>query len=119
MHSETPNSKIITGERIDFTQIARIGFFLGITINELANPIIVHKGKPYIPNPRKPHNHDVRSGLQKENWNAMDSVSLPLVQKTISDIKQVHDRPGRITSRIICKTMGWPSKRLDYLIKPN
>lgn len=107
--------KIITGERIDFTQIARIGFFLGITINELANPIIVHKGKPYIPNPRKPHNHDVRSGLQKENWNAMDSVSLPLVQKTIRDIKQGHDRPGRITSRIICKTMGWPSKRLDYL----
>lgn len=45
----------------------------------------------------------------------MDSVSLPLVQKTIRDIKQGHDRPGRITSRIICKTMGWPSKRLDYL----
>ncbi len=107
--------KIITGERIDFSQIARIGFFLGIATNEVTNPIIIHKSNPYIPRPRKPQNHNVRSGMRKENWAAIDTASLPLVKKTIEDIKHGHDRPGRISSRIICKAMGWPSKRLNYL----
>ena len=107
--------KIINGERTDFSQIARIGFFLGIATNELANPIIIHKGNPYIPKPRKPQKHNVRSGMQKENWNAIDSASLPLVKKASEDIKHGQERPGRTSSRIICKAMGWPSKRLNYL----
>ena len=107
--------KIIRGKRIDFSQIARIAYFLDIPINELANPVITHQGYPCKSKPRKPFNHDVRSGMQKENWNQIDASSLPIIKKVIENFKHGQDRPTRISSRIICKYMDWPDKRLNHL----
>jgi hypothetical protein len=56
-----------------------------------------------------------RKGVTKENWGKMDVDSLPKIKETINSITKGKDRPGRVTLRNVCKTMGWPDKRLDYL----
>ena len=141
--------KVLSGDTIDFMAISKIGYFLGISICELANPVLPSKTKTeqfresiadlrkqglsfvqisntlnvsrgaisnvITPKQAKPHFRGVRKGMQAQNWSKMDIDSLPALKGAIEKIRNGNGRPGRVTVRAICKSMGWPSKRLDYL----
>ena len=67
------------------------------------------------PSPPKEHFRGVRKGKTKEDWGKLDAESLPAIKGAISKLKNEKGRPGRVTLRAVCKSMGWPSKRLNCL----
>lgn len=64
------------------------------------------------------HDYSVRKGMQKENWAKMDEEMLPAVRDACEQIYHNNGgRPGRVTVYAVCRMMGLPGKRFDYLPK--
>jgi len=64
------------------------------------------------------HDHSVRKGMQRADWGKMDEGMLPAVRDTCEQI--YHNgggRPGRVTVYAVCRMLGLPGKRFDYLPK--
>lgn len=67
---------------------------------------------------KAPHNHAVRKGMAKQDWDKRDEKMLPFVRKLCEKIYTGNgERPKRVTINAITKAMNWPDKRLNYLPK--
>ncbi|WP_407384664.1 hypothetical protein [Holdemanella porci] len=67
---------------------------------------------------KAPHNHAVRKGMTKQDWDKMDEEMLPFVKELCEKIYTGNgERPKRVTINAITKATNWPNKRLNYLPK--
>lgn len=68
--------------------------------------------------PMAEHDHSGRRGVRKEDWGKMDEDMLPAVKDVCEQIYYNHgDRPGHVTVNAVCRMLGLPGKRFDYLPK--
>jgi hypothetical protein len=67
---------------------------------------------------RAEHDYSGRKGIKKEDWEQMDKEMLQQVRDTC---KQIYyndgGRPGHVTVNAVCRALGFPDKRFDYLPK--
>lgn len=62
------------------------------------------------------HDHSGRRGVRKEDWGKMDEDMLLAVRDACERIYHNHGgRPGRVTVNAVCRMLGLPGKRFDYL----
>lgn len=68
--------------------------------------------------PKAEHDYSVRKGIKKGDWEQMDKEMLQQVRDTC---KQIYyndgGRPGHVTVNAVCRALGFPDKRFDYLPK--
>lgn len=68
--------------------------------------------------PKAGHDHSVRKGMRREDWGRMDEDMIPAVRDACRQISHNHgSRPGRVTVNAVCRLLGLPDKRFDYLPK--
>jgi|InofroStandDraft_1065614.scaffolds.fasta_scaffold07289_4 hypothetical protein len=66
--------------------------------------------------PKAEHDYSGRKGIKRDDWEQMDENMLQQVRDTC---KQIYyndgGRPGHVTVNAVCKALGFPGKRFDYL----
>lgn len=68
--------------------------------------------------PKAEHDHSVRKGMRREDWGRMDEDMVPAVRDACEQIFHNHgSRPGHVTVHAVCRRLGLPDKRFDYLPK--
>lgn len=68
--------------------------------------------------PKAEHDRSVRKGMRRADWEAMDDEMLGTVRETCEQIYRNNGgRPGRVTAYAVCRKLGFPDKRLNYLPK--
>lgn len=68
--------------------------------------------------PAAEHDYSGRKGKYKEDWGKMDEDLIPAVRNVCEKIYNNHGgRPGRVTVYAVCRNLGLPGKRFDYLPK--
>lgn len=68
--------------------------------------------------PKAQHDYSVRKGMQREDWEKMDIDMFPSVRDACEQIYYNNGgRPWRVTVYAVCRMMGFPGKRFDYLPK--
>ena len=68
--------------------------------------------------PQVEHDHSVRKGMRKTDWDAMDEEMLQTVRDTCRQIyHNSGERPGKVTTYAVCRALDLPDKRFDYLPK--
>ncbi|MFG6329170.1 MAG: TniQ family protein [Lachnospiraceae bacterium] len=68
--------------------------------------------------PRAEHDYSVRKGIKRGDWEKMDSDMLQQVRDTCEQIYHNNSgRPGHVTVNAVCRALGFPDKRFDYLPK--
>lgn len=66
--------------------------------------------------PKAEHDHSVRKGMFKEDWVKVDEEMQAAVRDICERIYHNNGgRPGRVTVYAVCRMMGLPGKRFDYL----
>lgn len=66
--------------------------------------------------PKAEHDYSGRKGIKKADWQQMDNDMIQQVRDVCEQIYHNNgDRPGRVTEYAVCRAMGVPSKRFDYL----
>lgn len=64
------------------------------------------------------HDYSGRKGKYKEDWGKMDEEMIPAVMDACEQIYHNNGgRPGRVTVYAVCRRLGLPGKRFDYLPK--
>lgn len=64
------------------------------------------------------HDYSVRKGIKKADWDQMDIDMLQRVRDICEQIYHNNgDRPGHVTEYAVCRALGFPNKRFDYLPK--
>lgn len=64
------------------------------------------------------HNYSVRKGIKRGDWEKMDEEMLQQVRDTCEQIYHNNGgRPGHVTVNAVCRVLGFPGKRFDYLPK--
>ncbi|HBI62796.1 MAG TPA: hypothetical protein DDY31_16585 [Lachnospiraceae bacterium] len=64
------------------------------------------------------HDYSVRKGIKKADWDQMDIDMLQRVRDICEQIYHNNGgRPGRVTEYAVCRALGFPNKRFDYLPK--
>ena len=64
------------------------------------------------------HDYSVRKGIKREDWRKMDEQMLQQVSDTCEQIYYNDGgRPGHVTVNAVCRALGLPDKRFDYLPK--
>lgn len=67
---------------------------------------------------RAEHDYSGRKGIKKEDWEQMDKEMLQQVRDICEQIYYNQGgRPGHITVNAVCRGLGFPDKRFDYLPK--
>lgn len=68
--------------------------------------------------PKAEHDYSGRKGKKKEDWMKMDEEMQEEVRKACEHIyyNDGH-RPRHVTVNAVCKALGYPDKRFDYLLK--
>lgn len=62
------------------------------------------------------HDYSVRKGIKKADWEQMDNDMLQQVWGVCEQIYHNNGgRPGRVTEYAVCRALGFPNKRFDYL----
>jgi len=68
--------------------------------------------------PKAEHDYSVRKGIRKDDWEQMDKDMLQQVRDTCEQIYyNAGGRPGHVTVNAVCRALGFPDKRFDYLPK--
>ena len=66
--------------------------------------------------PKAEHDYSVRKGIKREDWERMDTDMQEEVRKVCEQIYYNNGgRPGHVTVNAVCKALGFPGKRFDYL----
>lgn len=66
--------------------------------------------------PKVEHDYSGRRGIKKADWEQMDIDMLQQVRETCEQIYHNNgEKPGRVTVYAVCRRLGFPSKRFDYL----
>lgn len=61
-------------------------------------------------------NYTVKCGAKPNNWEQIDSETLPLVQDAIKKLLgKEGERPHKVTEHAVCKLLGFPDKRMQLL----
>lgn len=68
--------------------------------------------------PKAEHDYSGRKGIKREDWEKMDEEMLQQVRDICEQIYHNNGgRPGHVTVNAICKALGFPDKRFNYLPK--
>ncbi len=68
--------------------------------------------------PKAEHDYSVRKGIKKDDWEQMDEEMLQQVRDICEQIYYNQGgRPGHVTVNAVCRGLGFPDKRFDYLPK--
>lgn len=91
----------------------------GIGYNRIArqlgvSSITVRKAGNY--QPRKEKQYKEKCGAKQKDWSKIDKETLVTVRALLAELNQNDtERPERITEGKICRLLGCPNRRLDYL----
>ena len=105
--------KILTNVNVKIRDICMLARFLKITPEELNNP---HIGESIIKLNRKKVYTNAKPGSKARDWNSVDNVALPKVQKAIETLKRI-EPPKRVTVYAIERILKLPSKQMEHLPK--
>ena len=105
--------KILTNVNVKIKDICMLAMFLEITHEELNNP---HIGESIIKLNRKKVYTNAKPGTKARDWNSVDNVDLPKVQKAIETLKCT-EPPKRVTGYAIERMLKLPSKQIQNLPK--
>ena len=105
--------KILTNVNVKIRDICMLAMFLKITPEELNNP---HIGESIIKLNRKKVYTNAKPGSKARDWNSVDNVALPKVQKAIETLKRI-EPPKRVTVYAIERILKLPSKQMQNLPK--
>ena len=105
--------KILTNVNVKIRDICMLAMFLKITPEELNNP---HIGESIIKLNRKKVYTNAKPGSKARDWNSVDNVALPKVQKAIETLKRI-EPPKRVTVYAIERILKLPSKQIQKLPK--
>ena len=105
--------KILTNVNVKIRDICMLAMFLKITPEELNNP---HIGESIIKLNRKKVYTNAKPGSKAKDWNSVDNVALPKVQKAIETLKRI-EPPKRVTVYAIERILKLPSKQIQKLPK--
>ena len=105
--------KILTNVNVKIRDICMLAMFLKITPEELNNP---HIGESIIKLNRKKVYTNAKPGSKARDWNSVDNVALPKVQKAIETLKRI-EPPKRVTVYAIERILKLPSKQMEHLPK--
>ena len=68
--------------------------------------------------PKAEHDYSGRKGIKRDDWEQMDENMLQQVRDTCEQIYyNAGGRPGHVTVNAVCRGLGFPDKRFDYLPK--
>lgn len=96
----------------EFTTITQIAFFLGISVEDLAEPTVTDAEVS-----AEQASHYMR-GVYSVNWNQLDNETAPILEKLAHDIYNgVNGRPERVSEKMICRKLGLLSHQLENLPK--
>ena len=105
--------KILINVNVKIRDICMLAMFLKITPEELNNP---HIGESIIKLNRKKVYTNAKPGSKAKDWNSVDNVALPKVQKAIETLKRI-EPPKRVTVYAIERILKLPSKQIQKLPK--
>ena len=105
--------KILTNVNVKIRDICMLAMFSKITPEELNNP---HIGESIIKLNRKKVYTNIKPGTKTRDWNSVDNVALPKVQKAIETLKCT-EPPKRVTGYAIERMLKLPSKQIQNLPK--
>lgn len=105
--------KILTNVNVKIRDICMLAMFLKITPEELNNP---HIGESIIKLNRKKVYTNAKPGSKARDWNSVDNVALPKVQKAIETLKRI-EPPKRVTCYAIERMLRLPPKQIRNLPK--
>ena len=105
--------KILTNVNVKIRDICMLAMFLKITPEELNNP---HIGESIVKLNRKKVYTNAKPGSKARDWNSVDNVALPKVQKAIETLKCT-EPPKRVTGYAIERMLKLPSKQIQNLPK--
>ena len=105
--------KILTNVNVKIRDICMLAMFLKITPEELNNP---HIGESIVKLNRKKVYTNAKPGSKARDWNSVDNVALPKVQKAIETLKCT-EPPKRVTVYAIERILKLPSKQIQNLPK--
>ena len=107
--------RALLGKGFDFSVICQVAFFLGMGVEELAEPVLTHK---QIEQERNSH---FMKDAKSINWKTYDDEIAPFLEQVASDIyygkASETGRPERVSERIIYRELGLPEHRLEKLPK--
>lgn len=68
--------------------------------------------------PKAEHDYSVRKGIKRDDWEKIDEQ---LLQQVLDTCEKIYyndgGRPGHVTVNAVCRALGCPDKRFDYLPK--
>lgn len=68
--------------------------------------------------PRAEHDYSVRQGIKRGDWEKMENDMIQQVKDTCEQIYYNNGgRPGHVAVNAVCRALGLPGKRSDYLPK--
>ena len=105
--------KILTNVNVKIRDICMLAMFLKITPEELNNP---HIGESIVKLNRKKVYTNAKPGSKARDWNSVDNVALPKVQKAIETLKRI-EPPKRVSDYAIERMLKLPSKQIQKLPK--
>lgn len=107
--------RALLGKGFDFSVICQIAFFLGMGVEELAEPVLTDE---QIEQERNSH---FMKDAKPIDWKVYDEEIAPILEQVASDIyygkASETGRPERVSERIIYRELGLPEHRLENLPK--
>lgn len=105
--------RALLGERYDFSVICQIGFFLGITPEDLANPSL---SAELIQQERESHYVKNASPV---DWERLDRETVPVLEKKVKGIysgaANENGRPERVSERLVYREIGLKAHQLENM----
>ncbi len=104
---------LLGGDRFDFSVICQIGFYLGMDVESLTNPVLT---VAQIEQEQRTHYMKDKPAM---DWAAYDVETAPFLEQVARSIYEgtasETGRPERVSERIIYREMGFPGHRLENL----
>lgn len=64
------------------------------------------------------HDYSVRKGMQRADWTKMDEEMMTRVEAVCRNLYSGEEgEPGKVSAGAVCRILGFPGKRMDYLPK--
>jgi hypothetical protein len=107
--------RTLLGERFDFSVVCQIGFFLGLSVEDLTNPKVTEDQIE-----REQASHYMRSKTSCD-WSSYDEELAPVLEKIA---REIYDgsaseigRPERVSERRVYRELNLPAHALERLPK--
>lgn len=108
--------KLLQGIKFNPTDIAQLGFYLDIPVDELLSYGNANVGK--IQREKRKISKKNKGVIHKIDYEKLDKEMLPRVRELINKYKGNEDIcPKRITTTAITKELGLPQKRINFMVR--